>query len=541
MNLDFFKTLGSQCLGIWKEIKIYQKFTVIMVLLFLLIMLGFLTFQAASTKYSALYPAERILISDAAEVKAFLDSARVPYEVKGDTLILVPHNEVHRLRMELAAVGIPKLRMGKGFELFDSDTWIKGEKELQILEMRAIQGELQNDISEYENIKNANVILNIAPPRPFGGSLYKTKASVILTLMPGARLSNSQLRSITYHVAGAVRGLSPNMVAISDTTGKLYQPFDPNGDYDILRSAEVSVEERIKSKIDGMLAMVVGPDNFYSTVQVTMNRNKMTRERRVFQGSINGVELGDPVISSITESGLQMRERERSEIGTPGSNTEAIAGAVAESTQDLLNRSEDRTQQYRQMAVPVDHMKTNTMPGKIDHISIGVLIDKTITVGSGSDLPKEQISENGRNTLLLKKEIEAQLIEIIEGYGLAAVPAVDFVEFDKTVITRQKEDQVWGDTLSIISKIGTLILVVFVILGIFWTFNRFWNKYMNQPEEVDNEEDDDVDFFEESSLMEVEAMVESIKARIQVDPMNVADAVHKWLSEDYVFEVPKNS
>jgi flagellar M-ring protein FliF len=539
MNLDFFKDIGSQIAAIWKEIKIYQKFTVILVLLFLFSMLGFLAYQASSTKFTPLYPPERILISDAAEIKAFLDTARVPYEVKSDTLLLVPQQDVHRLRMELAAVGLPKMRTGKGFELFDSDTWIKGEKELQVLEMRAIQGELQKDIGEYQNIKNASVILNIAPPRPFGGSLYKTKASVLLTLMPGARLSNSQLRAITYHVAGAVRGLSPNMVAISDTTGKLYQPFDPNGDYDILRSAEISVEERIKSKIDGMLTMVVGPDNFYSTVQVTMNRDRSSRERRVFQGKVDGVELGDAVISSVTESGLQMKERERAEVGTPGTNTEAIAGAVEESNNDILNRSEERSQQYRQMAVPVDHLKVNSMPGKIDYISIGVLIDKTITIDPSSDLPEGQMVDGSRNAELLKGEIEAQLKEIVEGYGLAAAPAVDFVEFDKTVIKRQEEEQAWGSIMEIVAKVGTVVLVVLVILGMFWTFNRFWNRHMNQPPEIEPEEDDDPEYLEEPSLMEVEAMIESIKTRLQTEPLVVADTVHKWLTEDIIFEVPK--
>ena len=539
MNLDFFKDIGSQIAAIWKEIKIYQKFTVILVLLFLFSMLGFLAYQASSTKFTPLYPPERILISDAAEIKAFLDTARVPYEVKSDTLLLVPQQDVHRLRMELAAVGLPKMRTGKGFELFDSDTWIKGEKELQVLEMRAIQGELQKDIGEYQNIKNASVILNIAPPRPFGGSLYKTKASVLLTLMPGARLSNSQLRAITYHVAGAVRGLSPNMVAISDTTGKLYQPFDPNGDYDILRSAEISVEERIKSKIDGMLTMVVGPDNFYSTVQVTMNRDRSSRERRVFQGKVDGVELGDAVISSVTESGLQMKERERAEVGTPGTNTEAIAGAVEESNNDILNRSEERSQQYRQMAVPVDHLKVNSMPGKIDYISIGVLIDKTITIDPSSDLPEGQMVDGSRNAELLKGEIETQLKEIVEGYGLAAAPAVDFVEFDKTVIKRQEEEQAWGSIMEIVAKVGTVVLVVLVILGMFWTFNRFWNRHMNQPPEIEPEEDDDPEYLEEPSLMEVEAMIESIKTRLQTEPLVVADTVHKWLTEDIIFEVPK--
>ena len=409
MNLEFFKDIGKQLARIWREIKTYQKFTVILVGVLLVVMLAFLMFHAASTKYASLYPAQRFSMSDAAEIKEYLDGARVPYKLRGDTLILVPENEVHRVRMDLAAVGLPKLHSGKGFELFDTNTWIKGEKELQILEMRALKGELERDIAQYDNIRSAIVTLDIATPRPFGGTMYKTKSSVILTLMPGARLSNSQLRSITYHVAGSVRGLQPNMVAISDSSGKLYQGLDPNGDFDILRSAEIALEERLKSKIDGMLAMVVGHENYYSTVQVSMSRQKMSEERRIFQGTIGGVDLGEPVIMSVTESGLQLSERERAETGTPGSNTEAVAGAVAGSSADLLNRDETRNQMYRQMAVPVDHVKINSKPGKINTISIGVLIDKTITLENDADLPEEEINEGKRNSELIKVEITSQL------------------------------------------------------------------------------------------------------------------------------------
>ncbi len=533
MDLGFLKEIGQQLSNVWREIKMYQKFTVVLVAVLLLFMLGFLISEAATTKYSALYPAQRLSITDAGDIKAYLDSSRIPYELKSDTLILVPSDRVHRIRMDMAAVGLPKLKSGKGFELFDSNTWIKGEKELQILEMRALKGELENDIAEYENIKTASVILDIAPPRPFGGTMYKTKSSVILTLMPGARLTNAQLRAMTYHVAGAVRGLQPNMVAISDTTGKLYQGLDPNGDFDILRSAEIALEERLKSKVDGMLAMVVGIDNFYSTVQVTMNRDKTVEERRIFQGKVSGVELGEPVTMSITESGLQLSERERAEIGTPGTNVEAVAGAVAGNAEDILNRSENRNQTYRQMAVPVDHLKINSTPGKVEVLSIGVMVDKTIIVGENSDLPQGDITDGRRNTESLKAEIVSQLQQILGGYGVSVQPAVDFVEFDKTRFNKIVEEETWGNWMDIATKAGTVILVILVILGMFWTFNRFWNRHMMQPPALDGDEDeDDMDFLDEPSLVEVETMIEAIRGRLHNDPVSVADAIHEWLAED---------
>ena len=41
MNLEFLKDIGRQLKAIWGEIKTYQKFTVILVVLFLISMLGY--------------------------------------------------------------------------------------------------------------------------------------------------------------------------------------------------------------------------------------------------------------------------------------------------------------------------------------------------------------------------------------------------------------------------------------------------------------------------------------------------------------------
>jgi flagellar M-ring protein FliF len=532
MNLDFLKDIGKQLLEIWREIKIYQKFTVILVVLFLIGMLSFLVYNAASNRFTPLFPSNRLMISDAAEIKEYLDGSRIPYQIKGDTTILVPQQQVHRIRMDLATVGLPKLHSGKGFELFDSNTWIKGEKELQVLEMRALKGELERDINEFQNIKGSSVILDIAPPRPFGGAMYKTKASIILTLMPGARLSQTQLRSITFHIAGAVRGLLPNMIAISDTTGKLYQAIDPEGDMDMVRSTEVSHEERIKAKVDGMLSIVVGAENYYSTVQVSISRQKTQQERRVYTGIVNGTALGDPVISSITESGLQMSELERAETGTPGTSNEAIAGAIPGAGQEILNRSENRNQQYRQMAVPVDHLKTQSQPGKVDSISIGVLIDKTITIDSNADLPDEIISAGKRESEEIRLEIESQLKKITEGYGVRSKPAVDFVEFDKTRINKEATQQSWDTVMATASQVGTALFVILTVIGMFWTFNRFWKRQMKQPPSLEESEEEEIEYNKEASVVELEAMVEAVKMQLQSDPIPVVESLRDWLSED---------
>ncbi|MCH9610939.1 MAG: hypothetical protein S4CHLAM81_02490 [Chlamydiales bacterium] len=236
------RELLRQFYSIWHGIKPLQKVTLLAVVITLGTILGFVLIKSGG-QY------RRIASSDEKQVKRYLESAGVPYKEKGGAL-LVSGSQADSLRDELAF-----LKEEKGFELFDSNTWIKGEKELQVLEMRALKGQLERDLTHFESIKSARVILDLAPARKFGGQQYQTKASVILTLMPGARLGSSQLRAITSHLAGAVRGLESSMVAISDTSGRLYQAID--GDKN-----ELIEEQQRLDQVINLLEKMVGSEHF---------------------------------------------------------------------------------------------------------------------------------------------------------------------------------------------------------------------------------------------------------------------------------------
>ena len=266
------KEFFGQFFAVWREFKPFQKITVVSVLFTVAGVMCYFVITASSSHYVSLYSADQQQNIDSVEVRSYLENASIPFREKKEGLFQVPEEYVHKIRMELAAVGIPKHDHGKGFELFDSNTWIKGEKELQVLEMRALKGQLEKDIAEYDNIKSASVILDLAPPRLFGGAQYKTKSSVILTLRAGAHLTTSQLRAITFHLAGAVRGLDPNMIAISDTTGKLYLALNPEGDGELMLNSALIIEENLQGKVDGMLAKIVGGDHFFNTVHVVIDK-----------------------------------------------------------------------------------------------------------------------------------------------------------------------------------------------------------------------------------------------------------------------------
>jgi len=273
--LKAVKELFRQFTIVWSERTAPQKIMLTLSFFLVASFLVYVMIKGSTSAYTPLFPAKSLTSTQADEIQAFLDRSAVPYK-EDEKGILVPSENVDQIRFELAEMGLPKQENGKGFELFDTNTWIKGEKELQVLEMRALKGQLEKDLCAFEHIKSASVILDIPPQKSFNGTKYLTKASVILTLMPGARLSASELKAVTYHLAGAIRGLEPNMIAISDTSGKLYQAIDPKAPEESFYDATRLFEEHVEDKISELLTCLVGQEHFYLTVQAVLDKNTDT-------------------------------------------------------------------------------------------------------------------------------------------------------------------------------------------------------------------------------------------------------------------------
>ena len=104
----------------------------------------------------------------------------VPYEVKGDGgTILVPADQVTKLRMQLAQDNLPAA--GVGYEIFDkSDTFGATAFVQNINRLRALEGELARSIQTIDGIESARVHLVIPERQIFSRDEQSPTASVVL-------------------------------------------------------------------------------------------------------------------------------------------------------------------------------------------------------------------------------------------------------------------------------------------------------------------------------------------------------------------------
>jgi flagellar M-ring protein FliF len=212
---------------------------------------------------------------DAGEVIAKLKTDNIDYRVD-DNSIRVPSDKVAEIRLRMASAGLPKT--GRiGFELFDKSNFGLTEFAEQVNYRRAIEGELERSIMALAEIERARVHISLPKDSVFLESKQEAKASVVVSLRAGARLSPQNGAAITYLVASAVDRLSPEAVSVIDTRGNLLirprkASADASGD-----QPEVDLEYRQKmehdlvAKIGSTLEPLLGAEKFRAGASVEVD------------------------------------------------------------------------------------------------------------------------------------------------------------------------------------------------------------------------------------------------------------------------------
>src|ERR1700742_2994572 len=202
---EFFKAVGAARFGVMAGVAAVLT-------AFFLYIAGAITEPPKTILYGGLEP------RDAPAVTAKLDGMNVKYDAKADGTILVPADQVTKLRMALAQDNLPAA--GVGYEIFDkSDAFGTTAFVQNINHQRALEGELSRSMQTIEGIQSARVHLVIPEHQVFSRDDQQPSASVVLK--SSGRLDRGQVRAVQHLVAAAVSGLSPDRVAIVDDRGNL--------------------------------------------------------------------------------------------------------------------------------------------------------------------------------------------------------------------------------------------------------------------------------------------------------------------------------
>jgi len=231
--------------------------TLLSVLLFLVLLSVFSTGKEdINNGYKVLF--DNLEPKDTALIIAELEKDEIPYILtkKG---IKVPKKHVHRQRIELASMDLPKSRKKIGYALFDERDFGSTDFEQKIKHLRSLEGELSNTLESLVPIDRASVHIAIPNESVFVAKKLPTTASVMIELAPNMVLSNRQVKGIKYLISASVSKLSFDNVKIVNNQGEPLGVDDETTYIDELSKMQAKYKTKEEFKLEKKIIALLSP------------------------------------------------------------------------------------------------------------------------------------------------------------------------------------------------------------------------------------------------------------------------------------------
>jgi flagellar M-ring protein FliF len=453
---DFVKSLGAARMAAMAAVT--------------LALIGFFSFLMIRMTTPQMVPLFTDLsVEDSASIVKDLERQALPYQIKNDgAIVLVPKDNVARLRMKLAESGLPK-GGGVGYEIFDKTDALGATNFVQnINHLRALEGELSRTIRAIDRVQAARVHL-VLPERPLF-SRDKVDASASIVLKVRGTLEPQQVRAIRHLVATAVNGMKPERVSVIDETGKLLADgATPDNPLSGVSSDErkLAYENRLRSEVETIVSSVVGPGHArvqinadFDVNRITQTSDKFDPDGRVLRSSQTREEQSasgarsDGAVSVGTElpGGNQQG-------GAGGSGGGAAVGDQTRKTEEITNYEISRT------------TKTEVIEaGRVNRISAAVLVDGNYSKNDKGEVAYQPRAkeELDRITALVRSAIgfdakRGDQLEVVNLRFAETTPSpineptgwMSYVQFTKDDIVR-------GAELGVMAILGLVVMFMVV-------------------------------------------------------------------------------
>ena len=329
--------------------KIVITTIVVAVVILVLIILNWANKEELSLLYSNLKS------EDAGAIVTKLDDLGVKYELKDGNAILVPKDEIYKLRIQLAEEGLPSSK-GFGYELLDKSSFGLTDFLQKANFHRALEGEISRTICNLDPIENARVHLVIPDPAIFKEDEKPVTAAVTLKLRGNNILTNEQIQSIVFLVSSSTEGLLPKNVTVVDSKGNILssEQFDANMNATASSfNKKMEIEKYLTDRISTMLSDVLGPKN--AVVRVSADLDMEGYEKSDEKYDPESAVVRSESISESSSSIPQNQNENKEATGAPSESSESEI-----TTNYEINKSIERV------------IKS---PGSIKRLTVSVLVN----------------------------------------------------------------------------------------------------------------------------------------------------------------------
>ncbi|GHE21061.1 flagellar basal-body MS-ring/collar protein FliF [Halomonas urumqiensis] len=432
---------------------------------------------ASAPEYRVLY--SNLGDADGGKIVNELETRGIPYRFSaGGQALMVPGDNVHSLRLQLAEQGLPQ-GGNVGLELMDDQAFGISQFAEQVNYQRGLEGELSRSMESLGPISRARVHLALAQQSVFVRDREPAKGSVILTLHPGRTLAEGQVRAIVHMVSSSVPELAADDVTVVDQDGRLLSAETAGSrDLDGTQLDYIAeVERSYQRRIESILVPLLGRDNVRAQVaaQVDFASREQTSERygpnqppneaavRSRQASVSyngGDDLAQGIPGALSNtppgvapSPIELAEGEADEDGENPENTEASFEATNNLRRDEVTNFEvDRS---------VEHVLHRR--GQVERLSAAVVVNF-----------RDEVNAEGEPTRVpLSAEEIAQIERLVRqamGFSTARGDEVEVVNSAFSRTEQADDSREWWqspDILDMAASAGRYLLVALAALLIY--------------------------------------------------------------------------
>ncbi len=489
-------------------------------------------------------------------VVEYLDQNKVDYKIDpASGAVLVPKDEVYKLRLKLAAAGLPK-SAPTGYQLLDKDQGFGVSQFRETTQYkRALEGELARSIESIDAIASAKVMLGLPKRSVFVRKQEPAKASVVVRLRPGRQLTPEQVNAIVYLVASSVPNLSPKNVTVVDQFGNLLSDNQAGQMRVSLKQLDYTrtVEQTLSRRIIDVLAPVVGGASRVRaqvTADIDFTQQEQTREN---------YEPDPMAIRS--EQVIKEVDRDKGPQGIPGALTNqppragiapetGYTGAGGEDAN--AKRLKEKTTRNYEIDRTVSHVKSQI--GTIRRLSVAVVLDDRTQVDEKTGEIKRAPWTPEELDRFKKLVSDAVALNPARGDTLSVLNA-SFVKQ-----TAMEEPPIWQEPwfIDLVKQALAVLGVLVVLFGVIRPMIKDLTKpdetlQIEYPEELESEEPEEslesleeihkaLEQIDESVEQTVEdiahgtdeeqQLLEKVRTIVQNDPKGVAHILKQWLQEE---------
>lgn len=521
--IDFLRQTGAQIRDTWQILSASARVSLVCVGLLVAAVILAVTFGGGETRYITL--TDNLSAQQISDAVTILESNKIKYKIDevAHSISVLPKDRSAML-LELERNNLP---VGKsipsGFEsLFANPDFMSNQWANDIKFMRAVQGELENQLSLFNFVDYAKVFIREADNELFVDEQIPSEASVVLDVNRDVSpLEKKLIVSMIARAGGA--NLHPGNITVTTTDGDaLHLPPDSpfaaiaNDKLEFQNTVEGRIEKKIQDKLTKM--------GIRGTVTVGAAINFDQKE-------VNASLIGESTPVSELETKQDIVSTEQLPEGAPGALTnvpEAAAGPGGTTTTDKMSETLTNYEVSRTVTT------TRTDPGNVVKYKVALVIQgdevETTTDADGNEVENYVgLKEKTRlaclgiaQSAVASENAEAEVEVFDHEFTAAGVTAVT------AAIASREATEMRAQRQNLYVTIG---LIALILLGFLAVKRAFKNSIIHPSDEKKEEVVREIPEATKEDMRRQEVAAEIAQLSLN-DPEAVAALLRSWMSED---------